>query len=553
MRAWATMTRAVITRRRLASLVVGVVVSLSSATVVLAAGLLVASDAPFDRAFTRQAGAHVSAVFDPGRASAAELAATAHRPGVTAVAGPFDAVAVELAAGEIKLGTARVVGRSDQGGPVDRIVLDAGSWLTGPGQIVLARDLAGGPRGMEYGSVTPGIPGSPKLRVVGIADSITDTADAWVWPTEDGVLHAPGAMTSRRMLYRFAAAGDEAAVHGSLAAATAALPGDAVIGVSTYLTGKMAVDRTTRTVLPFVVAFAALGLVVSVLIVANVVSGAVVAGYRSIGVLKALGYTPGQVVAVYAGQVLGSAGPGEVVAGSRLLDVTGRAVGDTLTVTGELGARQVRVVGETFDNTHDGLALIGDLATLSQLSTQTTPDRFDIALSQATAPGPYLRSLNDALAPHRAIAERRRDQDTAIILMHSLITTLTILLSAVAILGVFNTVVLNTRERLHSIGVLKSIGMTPRQIQTMVITSMAGIGLLAGFLATPLGYRFHHAIIPLMAQAAGTRIPVSLLEVYAPAQLAALAGTGILLALLGALIPASCSARTRVSTALRAE
>ena len=50
-----------------------------------------------------------------------------------------------------------------------------------------------------------------------------------------------------------------------------------------------------------------LGMVMSVLITANVVSGAVVAGYRRIGVLKSIGFTPGQVVAAYTGQVLVSA------------------------------------------------------------------------------------------------------------------------------------------------------------------------------------------------------------------------------------------------------
>ena len=51
------------------------------------------------------------------------------------------------------------------------------------------------------------------------------------------------------------------------------------------------------------VAFGVIGLAMSVLIVANVVSGAVVAGYRRIGMLKSIGFTPGQVVAAYAGQV----------------------------------------------------------------------------------------------------------------------------------------------------------------------------------------------------------------------------------------------------------
>ncbi len=48
---------------------------------------------------------------------------------------------------------------------------------------------------------------------------------------------------------------------------------------------------------PFVIAFSAIGLVLSVLTVANVVSGAVAAGYSRIGVLKSIGFTPGQIVA----------------------------------------------------------------------------------------------------------------------------------------------------------------------------------------------------------------------------------------------------------------
>ena len=54
---------------------------------------------------------------------------------------------------------------------------------------------------------------------------------------------------------------------------------------------------------PFVLAFALIGLVMAVLIVGNVISGAVVAQYQRIGVLKSLGLTPAQVVAVYLRRV----------------------------------------------------------------------------------------------------------------------------------------------------------------------------------------------------------------------------------------------------------
>ena len=50
-------------------------------------------------------------------------------------------------------------------------------------------------------------------------------------------------------------------------------------------------------------AFGIIGLVLAVLITASVVSAAVVAGYRRIGVLKSIGFTPAQVAATYLAQL----------------------------------------------------------------------------------------------------------------------------------------------------------------------------------------------------------------------------------------------------------
>jgi putative ABC transport system permease protein len=66
-----------------------------------------------------------------------------------------------------------------------------------------------------------------------------------------------------------------------------------------------------------VLAFALIGLVLAVLIVASLVSGAVVAGYRRIGVLKSIGFTPLQVAAAYLTQI-GAATLAGVVAGTVL-------------------------------------------------------------------------------------------------------------------------------------------------------------------------------------------------------------------------------------------
>ena len=48
-----------------------------------------------------------------------------------------------------------------------------------------------------------------------------------------------------------------------------------------------------------------------------------------------------------------------------------------------------------------------------------------------------------------------------IVIINTLTTMLTLMLVTVAALGVLNIVVLETRERVHDLGVHKALGMTP--------------------------------------------------------------------------------------------
>jgi putative ABC transport system permease protein len=56
-----------------------------------------------------------------------------------------------------------------------------------------------------------------------------------------------------------------------------------------------------------------------------------------------------------------------------------------------------------------------------------------------------------------------------------------------------------------------------------------------------------------MAAAANTGLPASILRVYGGGQVAVLALAGLVIAVAGALLPASWAAGTRTATALRAE
>jgi putative ABC transport system permease protein len=789
--------RAGVRRRRLQSIVVTAVALLSTGTAVVGLGLLMVSDAPFDHAFAAQSGAHVAAQFDPAVTDKTALAATAQVSGVRAAAGPFETVSAMMSAGRMRLGGAiTVVGRKDQTGAVDKLTLDRGHWLTGTGQIVLARGQRG-PIAKVGDTVTlTAGDSSVDLTLVGFAFSATGTADAWVWPTQSDILHPKASTgttqsgstqsgstqngatqtgkphTGLQMLYRFDSAADTAAVNASLATVTRTLPDKALLGSSSYLTVKKAADRATAPMIPFVLAFAVLGLMMAVLVVANVVSGAVIAGYTSIGIRKTLGFTPRQVVAVYAGQMLvpgivgsvcgvllgnllalpllarasraynaaqpsipvwvdlaaltgvvailaaaavvpavragrlpatqaislgrapragrgyrirrwlaatglprpvsfglgtplsrpgrstgtvvaillgavtvvfatglasslnrvaqafsrtdavqvavpippsdpahpavdldklestlkaqpGTAryvaageldatlvgasdqirlnwyrgdatwvgltmitgrwyhGANEAIASSTLLRTTGHHVGDTVTVAADGGSRSLTIVGEYLGGEGEGLA--ADSSALTGLTTKTRPGEYEIALKPGTSIDAYVQALNAADSDVRAMNRVAEESEDGIVIILGLVATLTVVLTVVAALGVFNTVVLNTRERVHEIGVLKTLGMTPRQVRAMVVASMVGLGVVGGVIAVPLGVLIHARIVPVMANAANTDLPASVTDVYAGGTLALLGCGGIVIAVLGALVPAGWAAQSRIATALRAE
>jgi len=132
-------------------------------------------------------------------------------------------------------------------------------------------------------------------------------------------------------------------------------------------------------------------------------------------------------------------------------------------------------------------------------------------------------------------------------------SVLALLLSTVAALGVFNTVVLNVRERRRDLGMLKSIGMTPRQVVTMVLASMALVGAIGGALGIPLGMLAHRYVIPAAAESARVAIPQSVMDIWYAPTLALLALAGVAIALLGALVPARGAARLPIAEVLHNE
>lgn len=750
-------------------------VSTAAATIGLAL-LAVDSSGPFQRSFAARHGADVVAGIDAARSTRAQLAATGRLPGVSQAAGPFPVTSAGLDSDGSPLATVTVAGRGSPGGTLDDLTLTAGRWARRPGEIVIASDLGRGPGvhvtlriGSKVTDTTA--PGKPVLTVVGMAQSITDSAGAWVVPAGIPALRPAGAPAAEQMLYRFTHAGTAAQIRADVAAVTAALPAGAVTGTASWLTVRSETTGISSIIAPFVIAFAIMGLAMSVLIVGNVVSGAVVASYRRIGVLKSIGLTPAQVLTGYvvrvglpalAGCLLGVAlgnllaapvlagsatvygvggqavppwvdvatplgmcalaalaallpalrasrlsavqaiatgqapregrghaaqrllgrlrlprpvtiglaapfarpartavtlaaitfgatavifavgldaslaraatgvlhasgpgqvqvftanggplrsgqdraavaairaqpgtghyvaealptvgvsgltrevgaeafngnaawtgydltrghwyrGPGQADVNTVFLTQTGLSVGDATTISSGGRTVPVRIVGEVFVPSQQPL-LIASWRTLGGAAAGLAVGQYDIALRPGVSPNAYAGSLGRALGPRFGISQTTGSQFFAV--ATSLIGTLTLMTAVVAALGVLNTVLLGTRERVHDLGVFKALGMTPRQLAGMVACWVAVPALAAAVIAVPAATVLHAVTLQAMANAAQTAIPGSFVHVLGPAELAVLALSGLVIAAAGALLPGIWAARSRTAAALRAE
>ncbi|GIM91858.1 ABC transporter permease [Paractinoplanes toevensis] len=236
--------------------------------------------------------------------------------------------------------------------------------------------------------------------------------------------------------------------------------------------------------------------------------------------------------------------PGEAVVTTGFLTATGKHVGDTVTGTGH---GPLTLVGEVFDGSANN-HLYTDAASLP--GPQPALEWY-IKLAPGTDRTAYLVALQGRNL--QAEATQAEGADGTLVILDSLTALLTALLVSVAGLGVLNAVVLESRDRVHDIGVHKSVGMTPKQTAVMVVASVGIPGLVGGVAGVPAGWLLHHWAVPAMAHGAGIRLPQSTIDVYAPGLLAVLALAGLVLAAGGALLPAGWAARTRTAVALRTE
>src|SRR5262249_27654026 len=184
-----------------------------------------------------QKGADVAVTVDTSVASAAQITAATKVKGVTAVAGPFASENVNAQVSMPGNGAVTYpmtfVGRSSPGGPVDDLTLQQGHWPTSDKQVVTSSNAPG-----QLGSTIT--VGKQVLTVVGVANSVTGTADAWVLPAEMNAIAGAAGTGQAQLLYHFSSNATSADITSDINEVKAALPSGAGPTSVSYLD-----DRTS--------------------------------------------------------------------------------------------------------------------------------------------------------------------------------------------------------------------------------------------------------------------------------------------------------------------
>jgi putative ABC transport system permease protein len=244
--------------------------------------------------------------------------------------------------------------------------------------------------------------------------------------------------------------------------------------------------------------------------------------------------------------------PGETVAGALIARDMHLRLGDTVTVSVSGHELNLRLVGLANDQPNAGHGFKVDWRTLVGVLPAETPDLYMVQVRSGTDVTAYTSRLA-AKNPQLGVqgVPNKQYAQPFVALINGLIGGLTLVLALIAAAGVFNATLLSTRERVHDIATLKSLGMTPAQIAAMAAASSCFVAVVAAVIGMPIGIWLLNVITGAMGDlygfvfdTSGSLNPITAVLVIAGAFAVALAG---------AAMPARWAAATPVAQVLRSE
>jgi putative ABC transport system permease protein len=244
---------------------------------------------------------------------------------------------------------------------------------------------------------------------------------------------------------------------------------------------------------------------------------------------------------------------GETVLDKSFANSNDIEVGDEIRFLTQIGQRpRLRVVGEY----EDKVELLGSAIVTPRLMATAFDQRDDVIDFVKLGPGADATAVQDELkklmerefptAEVRSQQELKENQEAQITQLLNLIYALLALAIIVSLFGIANTLALSIHERTRELGMLRAIGMSRRQVRTMIRYEAVITALIGALLGMVIGVIFAALIAqPLEEEGFALSYPVG--ELLLLLVFAAFAGV------LAAIPPARRASRLDVLEALQYE
>jgi putative ABC transport system permease protein len=239
---------------------------------------------------------------------------------------------------------------------------------------------------------------------------------------------------------------------------------------------------------------------------------------------------------------------------SVLSEKYGLQQGDTVRLATRRGRRDFEVAGVVVDFFNQGMVLQLNWDDMKRYFGRDDANSFLVKVQPGESTAAvrvrieeeYGRRHHLTVESNEAIRSRAL---TLIARTTSLFDVMSLITMIVAALGVINTLTMNVVERTREIGMLRSLGMTRRQIGRMILAEAGMMGLVGGLFGLLFGILVSRTIMTSMNQMSGFRLPWVL-----PVEgiVAALVITFVV-SQIAALWPARRAARIRITEAIQYE
>lgn len=243
----------------------------------------------------------------------------------------------------------------------------------------------------------------------------------------------------------------------------------------------------------------------------------------------------------------------EAIAGQGLLDWLRIEVGDELTlILDDREERPVtwRIVGQYPEPVNAGQMLMVSWPTVARSIRNAQPRTYFLELAPDADTMQLKRYLEPRPESDLNVIFVGQALPDAVVYLQLAVFALAGILIAIALINVFNTSLLAVQEKLRTVGVLKTLGMTPTQVVAMVNTTAGLLGLLATAAGVPLGLALTQGMLAALSKGYGFgQVSVALNSLYVLLLIPAM----ILVSIAGSIIPGRRAARLSIVQVLRNE